>query len=111
MVIVEVHPNCPIWRNLSQRSVIFVCEERSSSSGYMLLDEASQSKSADYLQILGLLYCGKENCVEVLPKGLSMSRKTSRMKKYGKPLEPKGVLRQEKAQEKAEQERLTGSRR
>ena len=34
----------------------------------MLLDVASQSKSADYLQILGLLYCGKENCVEVLPK-------------------------------------------
>lgn len=30
----------------------------------MLLDVASQSKSSDYLQILGLLYCGRENCVE-----------------------------------------------
>ena len=32
----------------------------------MLLDVASQSKSADYLQILGLLYSGRENCVEVI---------------------------------------------
>ena len=36
----------------------------------MLLDVASQSKSADYLQILGLLYCGRENCVTVLPKAV-----------------------------------------
>lgn len=34
----------------------------------MLLDVASQSKSTDYLQILGLLYSGRENCVETTVK-------------------------------------------
>ena len=69
----------------------------------MLLDVASQSKSADYLQILGLLYCGKENCVEVLPK--VVDEPEDEPHEEVKPLSPKEKRAQEKAQEKAEQER------
>ena len=69
----------------------------------MLLDVASQSKSADYLQILGLLYCGKENCVEVLSK--VVDEPEDEPHEEVKPLSPKEKRAQEKAQEKAEQER------
>ncbi len=34
----------------------------------MLLDVDSQAKMADYLQIFGLLYCGREDCVEVIAR-------------------------------------------
>lgn len=65
----------------------------------MLLDVASQSKSSDYLQILGLLYCCRESCVEVLPKEVEEPEPVE---------EPVEVLspKEKKAREKAEQERL-----
>ena len=60
----------------------------------MLLDVASQSKSADYLEILGLLYCVKENCVETLSQT------------FEEPEEPNPIVpKEKKAQEKEEQER------
>ena len=65
----------------------------------MLLDVASQSKSADYLQILGLLYCGRENCVTVLPKAVDEPHDEA--PEEVKPVDPK----EQKAREREEQER------
>ena len=66
----------------------------------MLLDVASQSKSADYLQILGLLYCGRENCVTVLPKAVDEPHDEAPEEEV-KPVDPK----EQKAREREEQER------
>ena len=64
----------------------------------MLLDVASQSKSADYLEILGLLYCVKENCVETFSQ---VMEEPDEAEEPVKPVDPK----EKKAQEKEEQER------
>lgn len=66
----------------------------------MLLDVASQSKSADYLQILGLLYCGRENCVATLPKTVDEPHDEAPEEEV-KPVDPK----EQKAREREEQER------
>lgn len=65
----------------------------------MLLDVASQAKSADYLQILGLLYAGRENCVESVAKPVDTA--------VEEPVEePEHVdPKEQKAREKEEQER------
>ncbi|HIZ25578.1 MAG TPA: rod shape-determining protein [Candidatus Barnesiella merdipullorum] len=65
----------------------------------MLLDVASQSKSSDYLQILGLLYSGRENCVETEASSIDDEEKEPVVEEV--PVDP----REQKAREKEEQER------
>ena len=67
----------------------------------MLLDVASQSKSADYLQILGLLYSGRENCVEVIARPAATPEVEPQVEEEEEPVDP----REQRAREKEEQER------
>ena len=67
----------------------------------MLLDVASQSKSADYLQILGLLYSGRENCVEVMARPVTTPEVEPQVEEEEEPVDP----REQRAREKEEQDR------
>ncbi len=67
----------------------------------MSLDKDSQTKSAEYLQILGLIFCGEENCVDAVASSVVTPEPTPEIeeKPKKKPVKPVVALPEEEEEE------------